>query len=93
MILEIICVLLLIIILAMVIPAMRLMKKVEFYENWISEFKRKVNCVYNGITEVDTLGAFEAEDETGFAFTEIKNLVEELNGFVTIEEEVWNTKK
>ena len=71
----------------------RLMKKVEFYENWISEFKRKVNYVYNGITEIDTLGAFESEDETGFMFTEMKNLVEELNGYVSVEEEIWIENK
>ena len=93
MILEIVIIILLGIISIGGFFSVRLMKKVEFYENWISEFKRKVNYVYNGITEIDTLGAFESEDETGFMFTEMKNLVEELNGYVSVEEEIWIENK
>lgn len=59
------------------------LKKVELYEKVFDEMKEKANRAYAEIQDIDTLGAFEADDDVGQVFTEIKNIVEELNNYIT----------
>ena len=42
----------------------------------------RTDNAYKRMKEVDRLGSFEADDETGFIFQEIKGKAEELNDFV-----------
>ena len=42
----------------------------------------KVNRAYTRMKEVDRLGSFEADDETGYIFEEIKDATTELNDFI-----------
>jgi hypothetical protein len=42
----------------------------------------KVSSAYKRMKQIDRLGSFEADDETGFIFQEIKEATTELNDFV-----------
>jgi len=88
--LIIICVLLFICLCITTIGMLKGMKKTEEYERVFADIKNKANNAYIQIKEVDTLGAFEADDDVGITFTEILNIVEELNNYViaNIEEEM-----
>lgn len=59
------------------------LKKVELYESLFEDIKIKVNDAYIGMKDIDTLGAFEADDEVGVIFTNLKELVDELNNYIT----------
>ena len=74
--------LLLLIIAGLVLFIMRLIAKVEFYEDWIVAFKHRVDYSYDKTKAIDIRGSFEADDEIGFIFKDIKNLVDDLDKFV-----------
>ena len=59
------------------------LKKVELYEQVFKEIKEKSNKAYAEMKDIDTLGAFEADDDVGVVFDEIKNIVEELDNYIT----------
>ncbi len=50
----------------------------NFYTHF-EQLKSKLNEANSEIRNVDRLGAFEASDETGHAFTLIKEVIEDLN--------------
>lgn len=58
------------------------MKKTEMYETEFNIIRNKINQAYSDMKEIDTLGAFEADDDVGAVFTEMKNITEELNAYV-----------
>ena len=58
----------------------------EQYQDYIEEelsksdtIRRKVERAYERMQDVDIRGSFEADDEVGSAFTELKEIIEELN--------------
>lgn len=56
---------------------------------WIDEFNIRVNYIDDKLKEIDRRGSFEADDETGFVFTEIKQLIAlltEINKLVVKED-------
>ena len=65
------------------IGMIRGMKKTEHYERAFDDIKAMANAAYEQMKEVDTLGAFEADDDVGQTFDEIKRLVDELNNYIT----------
>ena len=52
---------------------------VEYY-TFFSNLKSKVREAYYRMKNIDRLGSFEADDETGFIFKELKDIVDQLNG-------------
>lgn len=58
------------------------LKKTELYERVFEDIKTRANDAYLQMKEVDTLGAFEADDDVGQTFDEIKRLVDELNKYI-----------
>lgn len=60
----------------------RLIKKVEFYEDWIVAFRNRVNYANDKIKEIDIRGSFESDDEIGFIYKTIRQLSEDLDKFV-----------
>lgn len=50
-----------------------------YYRDIIDVVREKMLLTQTKLTEVDLRGAFEADDEVGFVFKEIKSLTEELN--------------
>ena len=55
----------------------------EAYVSFISAMYFRVKDVQDRLQEVDRLGAFKADDEVGFVFTEINSAVEDLHAFIT----------
>ena len=58
----------------------------EQYQDYIEEelsksdsIRNKVERAYERMQDVDIRGSFEADDEVGSAFTELKEIIEELN--------------
>ena len=48
------------------------------YDAWFEEFKAQVITAYQRIKTIDASGHFEADDEVGFFFTELKSIIERL---------------
>ncbi len=55
----------------------------EAYVRFISALYFRVADTRDKLKEVDRLGAFKADDEVGFTFKEIDNLVDDLYTFIT----------
>lgn len=71
-----------------------LLRKVEALEEYVSELeqsnldyytfynnlKSKTSEAYSRMKNIDRLGSFESDDETGYIFKELKDIVVQLNG-------------
>ena len=69
------------------------MRKQEAFEEYISDLENSNTSYYEFFTtlksrmnesnsklkQIDRLGSFEADDETGFIFTELRDMIDELN--------------
>ena len=55
--------------------------KQEVLETWIENFIRTIEKVNNELNDIDYRGSFEADDETGTIFNEIKNILKQLDNF------------
>lgn len=54
----------------------------ELFTRVTSVMAVKINSAYKRMKEVDRLGSFEADDETGYIFQEIKEATTEINDFI-----------
>lgn len=54
----------------------------EAYVNFIAAVYSNFKHASDHLDQVDRLGAFKADDEVGFIFTEIKNTVDDLHNFL-----------
>ncbi len=50
----------------------------EYYQ-FFTTLKSRINESNSKLKQIDRLGSFEADDETGFVFTELRDIVEDLN--------------
>ena len=55
--------------------------KQEMLEDWIEDFIQSVEKVNFDLKQIDYKGSFEADDETGIIFDEIKNIIKQLDKF------------
>ena len=55
--------------------------KQEMLENWIEDFINTVEKIQKDLKQIDYLGSFEADDETGVIFDQIKTLINQLDRF------------
>ena len=53
--------------------------EMEFSEKYINLAYDSMKRAYDRIKKIDRLGSFEADDESGYIFNEIKTAMEELN--------------
>ena len=74
------------------ITSYRLMKRVESMEDYVAEveksndeyfkffsqLKKHVTDSYSHLKNIDRLGAFESDDETGYIYRELKKIIEAL---------------
>jgi len=67
------------------------LKKTEYYETTLSDIRQRINKSYTQMTEIDTLGAFESDDDVGIIFKELKNLVDELQNYTNDVTNLENT--
>jgi len=82
MVIEIILGIIIIIALVEGYVVFNLTKKTEMLETWIEEYSGTIQKVQDQITSIDYKGYFEADDEVGTIWTEIKNSADELSKFV-----------
>ena len=62
-----------------------LMKKTELLEDFVGNVGEKIINVNERLSEIDSTGHFEADDEVGTIFDTIKETVNELNEFINEE--------
>ena len=61
-------------------------RKTELLETWVENFSDKVTQVQRELTEIDSTGHFESDDEIGSIFSSIKEVIDELNDLTEGEE-------
>ena len=49
------------------------------YYNFFQKLKTQIGESNSKLKQIDRLGSFEADDETGFAFKELKDIYDDLN--------------
>jgi hypothetical protein len=54
------------------------MEKIETYENWVIEFKKDVQKTYQQLREVDNKNIFQKDDDVGFVFVQLLDIIEKL---------------
>ena len=55
--------------------------KQELLEDWITNFMEIIEKIDFNLKQIDYRGSFEADDETGIIFDEIKNIIKQLDKF------------
>ena len=55
--------------------------KLESLEDWVTDFINTIEKVQNDLDTVDYKGYFEADDETGVIFNQIKQIIKQLDRF------------
>jgi|TARA_R110000851_G_scaffold162379_1_gene306105 hypothetical protein len=55
--------------------------KLESFEDWITDFINTIEKVQMDLKKIDYKGYFEADDEVGQIFNQIKTTVDQLNRF------------
>lgn len=83
---EYIIVVLSLIIIALIYAVWNLVRKYESLEDEMEFSEKYINLAYDSMKraygrmkKIDRLGSFEADDESGYIFNEIKTAMEELN--------------
>ena len=61
--------------------------KIEIYESWILEYKNKIEETYQALKFVDEKQIFEKDDEVGFVFSDILEIVKDLRTKIYEEKE------
>ena len=56
-----------------------LMRKTELLETWVEEFTQRIQSVQNDLSNIDSTGHFEADDEVGSIFEAIKDTIRQLD--------------
>tara|TARA_Y100001937_G_C7119812_1_gene331996 strand:- start:626 stop:949 length:324 start_codon:yes stop_codon:yes gene_type:complete len=90
---EITIIVLSVVLLISILFNINLLRKLEASEDYVSDLensnteyytffdsmKKRMNQSNSKLKQIDRLGSFEADDETGFIFRELKDMVEKLN--------------
>ena len=63
-----------------------LTRKTELLETWIEDFSDRIADVQRELSDIDSTGHFESDDEIGAIFDSIKEIINDLNNFVESEE-------
>ena len=61
---------------------LNLMKKTELLESWVEDFTQRIETVQTDLKVIDEKGAFEADDEVGSIFKQIKDTVNQIDTLV-----------
>ena len=81
MILEIILVLMVLLFVTSCYVIWNLTTKQEMLEDWIASFMEAIEKIDFDLKQIDYRGSFESDDETGVIFSEIKNIIKQLDNF------------
>lgn len=52
---------------------------VENLETWVDNFSKTITNMNREIKKIDSKGSFEADDEVGYFYKELKRIINELN--------------
>ncbi len=52
---------------------------VENLETWVNQFSKTITDMNQRIKKIDKNGSFSSDDEVGYFFKELKNIINELN--------------
>ena len=55
--------------------------KQEMLEDWIASFMEAIEKIDFDLKQIDYRGSFESDDETGVIFSDIKNIIKQLDNF------------
>lgn len=55
-----------------------LYNKVQFYQQWYDNLATTIEEVYNQLKRLDDSGAMEADDQVGFFFSALRDMMKEL---------------
>ena len=58
-----------------------LTRKTELLETWVEDFTQTIDTVQSDLKKIDYMGSFEADDETGIIFEQIKETVNKLESY------------
>ncbi len=67
------------------------LKRINQYEDLITQFQQIITFATNKMKQVDSRGHYEADDETGFFFQQLKDIQQLLDDI--FEQETTNAKK
>ena len=81
MFLEIMLVLMVLLLVTSCYVIWNLTTKTEMLEDWISDFMTTVERIQFDLKQIDYRGSFEADDETGIIFDQIKQTIKQLDNF------------
>ena len=56
-----------------------LTRKTELLETWIEDFSDRIAQVQQELSDIDSTGHFESDDEIGSIFDSIKDIINDLN--------------
>ena len=59
-----------------------LIRKTELLETWVEDFTQRIETVQTDLKVIDDRGAFEADDEVGTIFEQIKETVNQLDDLI-----------
>jgi hypothetical protein len=57
----------------------QLVEDVQTYDELLTDIKKHANNSYTRMKQIDRLGSFEADDETGAVFNEMLEIIESFN--------------
>jgi hypothetical protein len=69
------------------------LNRITQYENYILQFQRIIEFATDKMKQVDVSGHYESDDETGFFFSQIKELQTALNELFEEDDQVGKTTK
>tara|TARA_B100001996_G_scaffold60069_1_gene42817 strand:- start:218 stop:484 length:267 start_codon:yes stop_codon:yes gene_type:complete len=81
MFLEIILVIMVLLLVASCYVIWNLNTKQEMLEDWVTNFMEAIEKIDFDLKQIDYLGSFEADDETGIIFDQIKQIIKQLDNF------------
>ena len=58
-----------------------LMKKTELLETWVEGFSQMLQTVQQELSDIDSKGSFESDDETGTIYKQIKDTINQLESY------------
>ena len=62
-----------------------LTRKTELLETWVEDFTDRISRVQQELSDIDSTGHFESDDEIGSIFVSIKDIINDLNNFTEQE--------
>ena len=51
----------------------------QSYDEFYTELRTRVNSMNSHLKNIDRLGSFQSDDETGYVFKELRQIIEDLN--------------